>query len=453
MRFQSGPRRPAPDGQLHRILGVSFGIAVTIGGMIGLGILRTPGTVASQLGSVWLIGSAWVLGGAYAILGVLQAAELGTSVPKTGGPYVFAKRALGPFPGFAVGWMDWISYPAGIALTSITIGEYLALLVPGLSSYVKTTAVGVLLFLGALNWFGLRVGSRLQEVTSFLKALVFLGLIAACFLMGGSQQPDDPASAASTRLPLGFTAIVGALILALQGVIFAYDGWYAAVYFSEENEDPSRSLPRSMIGGVLAVMGIYLLFNFALIYVLPLDRLAASSLPAADAANTIFGTFGDQAVTALALISLLSIMNSTLMMAPRILFAMGRDGLFFSKAAAVNDGGTPVIGLAITLASALPLVLIGTFEKLLAVSAFLYIGIYLSAFISVLVLRAKEPELPRPFKAWGYPWSTLIVLAGSLAFLVGAIVNDTENSVYAVLVIAASYPLYVFFKRRGGQFE
>lgn len=434
------------DAKLLKILGVTFGIAITIGGMIGLGILRTPGTVAAHLGSSWLVVVAWVLGGVYALFGVVQVAELATSIPKTGGPYVFAERAFGPYPGFAVGWMDWISFPAGMALTAITIGEYTALLFPSTSPYIKAIAICVLLFLGILNWLGLRVGSRLQEVTSFLKALVFIVLIAACLILGG-RATDANEVEVLTATPLGPLAILGALVVALQGVIYAYDGWNLAAYFSEENEDPVRSLPRAMIAGVLSVMAIYLLFNLALLYVLPLGQLAASTLPAADAATSVFGAYGNQVVTVVALLSLLSIMNSNLLVAPRILFAMARDGSLFSKATTVNEGGTPVLGLVITIGTALPLILIGSFERLLAVSAFLYIVIYLSSFASVVKLRKSEPELVRPFKAWGYPWTTLIVIAGSVAFLFGAVMNDSENSVYALAVMVLSYPLFLITRR------
>ncbi|MDI1243738.1 MAG: amino acid permease [bacterium] len=435
------------DAKLLKILGVTFGIAITVGGMIGLGILRTPGTVAAQLGSGWLVMAAWVVGGIYALFGVVQVAELATSIPKTGGPYIYAERAFGSYAGFAVGWMDWIGYPAGFALTAITIGEYFALLLPDLSPYVKVIALSVLLLLGILNWFGLKVGSKLQEVTSFLKALVFLLLIAACFLIGGANPSADLETRTAPITTLSPMATLGAMVLALQGVIFAYDGWYAAAYFSEENKEPSKSLPRAMIAGVLSVMAIYLLFNLALLYVLPLEKLGASTLAAADAATVIFGEYGSELITVLAIISLLSIMNCNLLTGPRVLFAMARDGSLFSKAASVNSGGTPVIGLAITIGSALPLILIGTFERLLAVSAFLFIGIYLSAFVSLIKLRWSEPNLARPFKAWGYPWTTLIVMVGSAAFLVGAVMNDSENSIYALGVIVLSYPLFLLVRR------
>src|SRR5690606_1929375 len=236
-----------------------------------------------------------------------------------------------------------------------------------------------------------------------------------------------------------------------QGVTYAYDGWYAAVYFSEENRDAASSIPKAMIFGVLSVMAIYLLFNLALLYVLPMETLAASSLPAAAAATVAFGRYGSNVVTVLAIVSLLSISNANLRVAPRILLGMSRRGAFFARAAKVNEGGTPVVALAITLGCSLPLVIIGTFEKLLAVSAFLYIGIYLSAFAATFKLRRSEPDLARPFKAWGYPWTTLFVFIGSVAFLASAAISDTENSIYALGLIILSYPFYLLIRRFSGR--
>ena len=271
-------------GKLLKILGITFGIAVTLGSMIGLGILRTPGAVAGQLGYVWLILAIWVLGGVYAILGTLAVAELSTSLPTAGGWYVYARRAFGDYGGFVVGWSDWLSTCAAIAFIAITFGEYLPKLFPALSVSVNAVALTTLLLFGLLNWLGLRVGSRIQEVTSFAKAIAFLLLIAACFIYGG-QTPAAAEPAATLNAPAGFAAMFVAVMLSLQAVIFTYDGWYGAIYFAEENRDPGRNLPRAMLFGVVSVMAIYLLVNLAFLYILPLAQFAASDFPAGDAAQ------------------------------------------------------------------------------------------------------------------------------------------------------------------------
>jgi APA family basic amino acid/polyamine antiporter len=247
-------------------------------------------------------------------------------------------------------------------------------------------------------------------------------------------------------MPSGSLALFVAVMLALQSVIYAYDGWYGAIYFAEEYNDPARNLPRAMLFSVVYVMALYLLVNLALFYVLPIPELAASTLPAGAAAQAVFGDRGGQLITLLALITLPSIMNVNFLYAPRILFAMSRDGLFASQMTTVNRGGTPVGGLLLTTVGALLLIVTGTFEFLLAITAFLFVLIYASGFLAVFILRRREPELKRPFKTWGYPWTTLIVLLGSTLFLVGQVISDTRNSLFAIALIAISYPIFYLLK-------
>lgn len=207
----------AQRGKLLKILGVTFGIAVTIGGMIGLGILRTPGAVAGQLENFWLIFAVWILGGLYAILGTISVAELSISLPTAGGWYVYARRAFGDYGGFVVGWSDWIGSCATIAFVAITIGEYLPKLFPMLSGSINAIAFVTLFVFGLLNWLGLRTGSRIQELTSFAKAIAFLILIAACLVHG--KQPNANAEQATLHPPVGFAAMFVTVMLALQAVI------------------------------------------------------------------------------------------------------------------------------------------------------------------------------------------------------------------------------------------
>ena len=418
---------PPPKGTLLHILGVSFGIAGAIGGTIGAGILRTPGLVAAQLGSAELIVAAWVAGGIYALLGAISVAELGASLPQAGGWYVYARRAFGKHVGFTVGWMDWLGNCAALAWVSITIGEYSAALAPSLSNSIKAIAIIVLIFFSLIHLLGVRAGSGSQKVFSLVKALAFLALVAACFVLGGKNSGASSTQAAVVS-PSTAVAFSIAVVFALQAVIATYDGWYGPIYFAEEFSEPARDIPRSLFGGVLAVICIYVLVNLALLYVLPLPQMAASNLPVADAAQTIFGAFSGQLVTALALISLLGLINAVTMVGPRILYGLSRDGLVFSKCTQVSRGGTPVVALMFTTLAAILLVLSGTFERLLGMTAFLYVAMYSTGFAAVFVLRKREPELPRPFRAWGYPWTTLIVFIGSLVFLIGATTTDPANS-------------------------
>ena len=435
----------AQRGHLLRILGVAFGLAVIIGGVIGMGILRTPGEVAARLPDARLFLAAWLLGGLYALLGTISVAELGTMLPRSGGFYIFARRALGEYPGFVIGWSDWLSTCGTVAAIALVIGEYAGALVPRLMGRDVAVALVSVAAFTLLQWRGVRYSARAQELTSLVKALAFAALIAACFIIGG-KQTDAPHT--TLAVPHG-RALLPALVLALQGIIYTYDGWYNTIYFGEEVRDSARNIPRAMFGGLLLVLAIYLLLNVALVYVLPMSQLAGAKLAVGTAAEAIFGARGGLIISALATISMLAALNSNVLTAPRILFAMSRDELGWQRAAEVNKGGTPDIALFVsTSVAALLIIFSGTFERVLAALAFFFVLNYSVAFLSVFIFRRREPDAPRPYRAWGYPWTTGAALLGSIAFLVGAILSDTENSVYALVLLAVSYPAFVLLKLR-----
>jgi len=434
---------PRTSGRLLPILGLGFGLAVTIGNSIGAGILRAPGEVAGHLPVTWLYLTAWVLGGLYALVGAIQLAELGAMIPRSGGQYVFSRYALGEYPGFIVGWSDWISTAGTAAAVSIVIGEFSVALFP-LAVSATTIATTVIVILAVAQWRGIKWGSAIQNTTSLLKTLAFLALSIAAFTAGGAPAPIEAGPS-----PIGGLAIAAAFVLSLQAVIYTYDGWSATSYFCEEVENPGRDIPRSMIGGVLSVIAIYLLVNVALLAVLPVSRIAGEAFAAGTVANVIFGAWGDPVFRTLTIVSMLSALNSNHLMASRVLFAMSRDGLVTSRAAIVNDGGTPTTALLASTIVAVVFVLFGrTFERVVTVLAFFFVANYALSFISVFVLRNREPEKPRPYRAWGYPWTTAIALVGSIAFLVGAIASDTANSLIALVALAASYPVFRAFRRR-----
>jgi basic amino acid/polyamine antiporter, APA family len=238
-------------------------------------------------------------------------------------------------------------------------------------------------------------------------------------------------------------SILLALVVALQAVIVTYDGWYSAIYFMEEDQDPAKNLPRSVLGGVVASIAIFLLVNAALLHVLPMPQLAASQVPAADGAALVFGNHGRQIVLLISIVTVVSTINALLMIAPRILFALGRDGLLPRAMASVNSGGTPAGALLVGAAIVIALVLSGNFDALIAIASFLFVAVYISGFLALFRLRAKHPELPRPFKAWGYPWTVLGVLLASAGFLIGSVIGDLKHSFFTLVLIAVSYPTYV----------
>ena len=376
------PDNQAPKGRLLNILGVGFGLAGAVGGTIGAGILRTPGLVAAQLPSAELVLAAWLAGGLYALLGAVCIAELAAALPKAGGWYVYAERAFGKRVGFLVGWTDWLAHCIGLAWVATTVGEYGQALLP--AAIPQEPYMARILALLAISLFsliqlrGLRAGSASQELLSLAKAVAFLALVAACFLLPIQAAPPIALSPAAPMAIASWRSLSLAVVLALQAVITTYDGWASPVYFAEEFCEPGRDLPRSLIGGVLAVLVLYLLINLALLHVLPIAQLASSSLPAAAAA----------------------------------------------------------------------LVLAGSFERRLTMGAVLYVSLPLAGIASLVTLRQREPELPRPFLTWGYPVSPLLITAVSLAFLIGSTANDWLSSLAALALVAAGYGVCLLAERR-----
>jgi APA family basic amino acid/polyamine antiporter len=421
---------------LLRILGLSFGLAVTVGNTIGAGILRIPGDIATLLPSPWLFIGIWVVGGLYALLGANALSELGTMLPRSGGQYVFARHAFGEYAGFLVGWMDWISTCASVGAISIVAGEsavFLARLSPASASPIAMSIVAIFTL---LLLRGTKLGDRAQQITSLLKALALLALVGACLLFAKNAHVSAPAAATST---LGGFA---AFLLAAQSVIYAYDGWNASIYFSEELDDPSRQIPRSMFYSLLSVAAIYLAINAAFIYVLPISALAGSPLAAATVGNALFGVGGERLVRIVVVVALPSAVNACLLMASRTLYSVSRDGLGFSMATAVNKGGTPATALIASGVVSLAFLATGTFNSIIAIAAFYFVAMYALSFTAVFVLRRREPQAARPYRAIGHPWSTGFVLLGSLAFLASAVVADRRNSVYALAIVLVSYPVF-----------
>jgi APA family basic amino acid/polyamine antiporter len=421
--------------RLRQAVGVAFGVTVIVGNTIGAGILRTPGEVAAQLPTPFAFFSVWILGGLYALLGAICLAELGTLLPDSGGQYVYARKALGEYAGFVVGWSDWISTCGTTAAVSIVIGEYSSALIPALAGRTVAIALSVTLLFAIVQWRGVKWGSRTQEITGFLKMAAFVVVVVACFLWA----PARPAAAAT----VASTVTIAALVIALQSVIYTYDGWAAVIYFSEEVRNGARNIPRALFVGVGSIIAIYLAVNLAIFYVLPISEIAGRNLALAHAAQVVFGALGDPMVRALMIISMLSGINAYHLMASRVLFAMSRDGVVSQRACAVNEGGTPTVALALSTAVAVMFILGSeTFGEVIAVLAFFFVANYTLSFASLFVLRRTMPDAPRPYRAWGYPFTPAIALIGSVAFLAGAVAGDTRRSVWALALLAASYPAW-----------
>ncbi|HEY5264390.1 MAG TPA: amino acid permease, partial [Steroidobacteraceae bacterium] len=319
---------------LRRILGLGFGLAMVFGGTVGVGILRLPGTLAAALGDSRLIVLFWIVGGLYALLGAVAVAELAAMLPEAGGFYIYARRAFGSGPGFVVGWSDWVNQVTTLAYGPLTAAVFLgALWSPALAS-PRATAIGIIAAFTALHWSGLRIGSSLTRLISVAVGLMLMILVVGCFLTAPvAASGAAPPVTSAIALPIFSLGMFGAVVTALRAVFLTYDGWYSPIYLAEESTDPKRTLPRAIIGGTVLVAVLYVLINIAFLRVLPLPVLAASQLPAADAARVVLPRGGAELVTVISLLTVLSLTNAVLLMAPRVLLAIGRDGFFTKKAA------------------------------------------------------------------------------------------------------------------------
>jgi APA family basic amino acid/polyamine antiporter len=438
-------------GKLLQILGVGFGIAVAVGNAISAGIVRTPGDIAARLPNHWLFFSVWFGGAFYALVSAFQLAELGAAIPKSGGQYNFSRRALGDYAGFIVGWSDWLSTCGTTGAVGIVVGEYMAHIFPIMDGAmrIKITAVSVIVLFALLQWRSISMGSKVQNFTTVLKGLVFFVMVIACFTMGGHARHAAEAaplaqSAAPVVIPVG-AALITALLFGIQATIYTYDGWDGIIYFGDEIKNPGHLVPRAIFASLFSVVAIYLLINAAVLYVLPMSVIAGNNFSLGLAAQRVFGPHGDTVFRSIMVLALFSSLNALHLMGTRVIYAMSRDGLFFRSVSRINKGGTPTLGLLLSALVGVAFAVF-SFERVIAMLAFFFVTNYLLSFISMFLLRLRDPEMPRPYRAWGYPWTTALALLGSIGFLIEAIREDRTNSIFVLIALACSYPVYRVLK-------
>ncbi|MDQ3282804.1 MAG: APC family permease [Acidobacteriota bacterium] len=428
-------------GQLLAVLGVGFGLAVTIGNAVGAGILRTPGVIAAHLQTFWPFIAVWIVGALYALLGANALAELGTLVPRSGGQYVFVRHGLGDYAGFVVGWSDWISTCGTTAAVAIVVGEYTVSLFPEARTQHVVALMVVALFT-VIQWMGVRAGGAVQNLTSVVKGVALLLFIAACVWLG--SRPPNAATIATIEHE---GSLFVAFVLALQSVIYTFDGWSAIIYFSEEVKDHAKNIPRAMLLSVATIAVLFMAINLAFLCVVSLPSIAGSNFAAGVVIERLFGTGGYDVLRALVILLLLSAVSSNVLMAPRVLYAMASDGLFWRGAREVNRGGTPDIALLISSLLAGAFIVTGTFETVIAKLAFFFVANYTLSFATLFVLRRREADVHRPYRAWGHPITTGLALVASVAFLASAAASDPRSTAWAVGLLLLSIPLYLMIRR------
>lgn len=428
------------SNHLLRVLGLTFGIAVGVGTIIGGGILRTPGSVLNHLPVGWLALLLWLLAGLHALLGANVIAEVMTAVPKSGGIFNVAKKAFGEFGAVLVGWTDLLIGIAAMAALAIASGEFLAIVFPALKPSTAYVGAAVAILLFGLNWMGVREGSRMQIAASAAKAILLVGLIVLIFL-----QPPHAATTISPTVSAGISFF--GVVVAYQLIVGAYSGWPNSAYFAEETKDPGREIPRALFISILSVTAIYLLMNGALIYALPVEQLRTSELPLSVAVSHILGPTSIAVVAAVAFVSVVGCLNANIMSSVRVLHALGRGRYLPAVTARVNAGGTPDVALAISGVATVLLALTGEFETVFLVMGAL--GMFTLAFIDVsfFKLRMEQPGLPRPFKAFGYPWLPALALLLDTAILLAFLAADLLSALFMVLGVAICIPISFMMKR------
>jgi len=424
--------------QLKKVLGVAFGLAVVTGSTIGVGILRTPGTIAALIPNAILIMCCWIAIGLYIMLAASSYAELTTMFPKAGGAYNYIKRAFGNYAGFINGWFDFLTNAIAPAYFCIVLSEYWMLLFPKFTSSKTIIAVSFLTFFTAINFPGIRTGSAIQKLTSAIKVILFLILIVGCFTFNGTVTPPMQNTMATGGLLLG-------LFKSLQLIMGTYDGWMSVSFFAEEDSDPNKNIPKSYLLGAMTIAVLYILINAAMLYVLPVSVIAKSPLAASDAATAALGEWSGTLMTAVAIFSLISILNAYLMIPSRILFGLGRDGFFIPQSTVVNKGGTPYYSLLMCYIFALVLTVYSSFEQLFGLATLMMTIVTAFAFASLIKLRKSEPDFPRPYKAFGYPFTTWFALIVTTCLFIAFAISDPFSLAVMVVFTAISYPAYRVF--------
>ena len=421
--------------ELKRSLRLFDGLAMVVGIMVGSGIFRTPGLVAAQLGRPWLTFIAWIAGGALAFLGALTFAELATRYPKAGGKYVYVREAFGPRAGFVVGWVEGLAiYTAAIAAIGVVTGEFVGRLIGASAQGSQLIGVLTVVAFTAINLTGVASGRWVQNVVTAAKVLALGGVVGIAFAAGTGAGWSGRTLAA----PHGF-ALVGALAIAFQSVIWTYYGYPDAAKIAEEVVDPGRTLPRIFLLGIAIATALYVLLNAAFLHVLPFDRIAASSLVASDVAAAIFGARADVVITVLALLVVLASLNGNVFVTPRVIFGLARDGLGPGVLARVNRGGTPWAAMLLVGAVSVLLAATGKFTDLLALAIALILSIDGVTVASLFRLRARVRDAP--FRVPFYPYIPLLFIAVYAALLVGTTVAQPRVVLISGAVLGVTYLL------------
>lgn len=446
---------------LRRALGVWSAVAIVVGTVIGSGILLVPKTMILNVGTPGMTFFVWVFGGLLSLAGALTYAELAAAMPEAGGEYVYLREAYGPFWGFVYGWTQmWVAKSGSIATLATGFFLYLANFHPELEGVLYTVplpigahgapleirygqimAMAVILFLGLVNYLGVKVGGDVQVVVTVIK----VALIIAVIVIGLSAASGSTANY-STSVPAvgGITGFFAALVAAL----WAYDGWNNVSMVSSEIHNPQRNLPLALIAGTLLVMCLYILTNLAYFYVLSSSDVAASDRVPAEMMRRLFGPGAANIVSIGAMISIFAALNGSILTGSRVPYAMARDRRFFASVSRVHPKfRTPSVSILLLSVWSALLVLSGQYDQLFNYVIFASWILYGMATASVIVLRYKRPDLPRPYRALGYPVVPVLFVLVAVALLSSTLIKSPRESIMGLVLIFAGIPFYYYWKR------
>lgn len=430
---------------LPRSIGLLGAIAVLVGTTIGSGIFRVPATVAERVGEPGYFMMAWVLGGVLALFGALTLAELAAMYPRSGGVFAFLEEGVGRLPAFLFGWSQLALIRASaLGGISTIFAEYLGRFIALTDQQVHYVAAALILFVGILNYIGVKRAAAVISVATLAKYVALLALVFLAFATGGGSSSNFTPFMSGA---VGLSAVATALV----PIMWAYDGWADLTYMSGEVKDPHRTLPRALIIGTLLIILIYVSINAAYLYMVPIQEMAGQRLIAATAAERIpvLGAIAAPAIAVVVLISTFSSVIGSMMSSPRIFFAMADRGLFFKGVARVSprfQSPSVAIGLATTLG--VVYVLFNDFQQLADRFVLGIWPFYIMAVIGMIRLRRTQPDLERPYRAMGYPVVPVIFLLASTAMVVNALLTDPVNTGLTFAIILIGIPIYFAWGRR-----
>jgi len=452
---------PAAPTTLARRLGPFDAAAIIISNVIGGGILFFSPGIASNVPNPWLFLATWIAGGALAFAGAMAYAELAVMRPKAGGEYVYLDAAFGRAAAFLTGWTSFVAgFSGAIASNAVIFAFYLGRFVPVASSntpllvvplpWVPLTvspqalvAIALIAMMAAIHVRGVGPGRIVGNVLAALKVTALVAFIAIGFSFGTGSLSNLTASAGSVSAT--------SWLLAMVPVMFAYTGWNAASYVAEEIRDPERNVPRALAIGTSAVIAIYVFLNVLYLYVLPIGELAKVRGSVLDViADKLLGARAGDIMGIVSLVSLAASISAMTIAGPRVYYAMARDGVFLASAARVHPRyRTPAMSIVAQSIWSTVLVLSGGADALIRYTGFAVILFAGVAVTALFVLRSREPDAPRPFKALGYPIVPGIFAVVSFLIVANALYGDPKVSGAGVLIILAGVPMYLIFARRG----